>query len=225
MEGGSQTATVLDSNGDTVATQTLTEVETLIGSAGNDTFALTSASGMVSLNGGAGTNTLDLSELDVGISVDAGTGIAAAAYTIPYVEFANVENFTVFKSSIGSFTLNGSAGDETLVVGQGTTYLSFDGGEGADTLDFSGIQNGHHVDASLEVIRVYDAQDGDFCEVDATDIDTLIGSSGNDVFAHIPGIAFLGGAGNDTYEAGEGNDIFNGGRRQRHGDIRRQRGS
>jgi hypothetical protein len=121
-------------------------------------------------------------------------------------------------------TLNGGAGDDSLRGGQGNDTLNgdggndtlrgtggadtFSGGDGTDTVTYSGRTTG--ITASMDGV----ANDGDPGENDnvQSDVENLVGTSGNDTLTGSDGANTLeGGPGNDTLDGGAGDDTLIGG--------------
>jgi Ca2+-binding RTX toxin-like protein len=130
--------------------------------------------------------------------------------------------------------INGEKGNDSVTGGQGNDTIMGDGGN--DSLNGSGgrdlinggiggdaIYGGAQIDsvdynqrtANLTVGIGTIADDGEAGEGDniATDIEVVIGGSGNDFLRTSSGksVTLIGNAGNDTLEGGSGADVFNGG--------------
>ena len=211
---------------------TLTAVESLIGSAFDDTLTgddaantLTGGAGADSLDGGGGSDTAAYDESGAAVSVSlvdgSGTGGDAEGDTLTAVENLVGSDF--------DDTLLGGAGDNSLTGGLGADSL--DGGGGSDTAVFrdglvtvnlaagtaeggdaegdslTGIEN---IVAQGEAGVVTDAGnvligDGGDNRLESTSSanDTLDGAGGND--------RLVGGAGDDLQIGGAGNDVLVGG--------------
>jgi Ca2+-binding RTX toxin-like protein len=115
----------------------------------------------------------------------------------------------------GNDTITGGAGDDTLYGGNGDD--TFDegnatsgadtiyGGAGTDTADYNART------AALTVTLNTTADDGEASEGDnvRSDVENLIGGSGNDTFTGSSSANNLDGrAGDDTLNGGAGNDVF-----------------
>ncbi|MBV8574308.1 MAG: proprotein convertase P-domain-containing protein, partial [Acetobacteraceae bacterium] len=111
-------------NGGAAAHDTLTNIQTVIGSKFDDTV---SAWGGITLDGGAGTNTLDYTGAPNAVTVNFAAGTAQVG--------------TLAQDTISNFQrVIGSSGNDDFVDGAGLTYV--DGGGGYNTLDFSLDPNG-----------------------------------------------------------------------------------
>ncbi|MDW8263133.1 MAG: hypothetical protein RMJ35_11460 [Phycisphaerales bacterium] len=116
----------------------------------------------------------------------------------------------------GNDTLRGQGGNDNLFGGDGRDLLNGGigsdnmlGGGGRDTVDYN------QRTANLVIGLGTAADDGEAGEADnvRTDIETVIGGSGNDRISTNSGrpVAFFGGPGNDTLIGGSGDDFFDGG--------------
>ena len=133
-------------------------------------------------------------------------------------------NDTLISGAFGTVTLLGSAGNDTLLGGGSDDYLDggtggdlMKGGGGSDTLDYSSRT------AAISAGPGTQADDGEAGEGDniATDIETILGSSGSDsikgtgaanlLVGNDGNDTLLGFGGNDTLVGGEGNDFLDGG--------------
>ncbi|MET4694551.1 beta strand repeat-containing protein [Endozoicomonas lisbonensis] len=184
--------TVEDGSG---ATDTLKNIEKIIGSAGSDT--------------------IDYSTLTSGVTASLESGnaeftVASQTYTD---QFSSIENIT---GSEQSDTLTGSDSDNTLLGGDGDDTLIarrgsdiFNGGDGNDdTLDFSNSDFAITADLSTGV--------GSDTSGDADDqilnIENLVGSSKGDTLTGDNEVNDLqGGGGNDSLSGGAGADTLDGG--------------
>lgn len=158
-------------------------VENIIGGTGNDT--LTGSDQVNVISGGAGNDVI--------------TGVSNA--TCPVA---------------GGDVLNGDAGNDTLAMGVAANCgVIVNGGAGTDIADF-GVRT-----AALTITLDALANDGDAAafsgagekaKVSSTDIEIVLGGTGNDTITAGANDAQLhGGAGNDTLNGGVGNDTFVGG--------------
>ncbi|MGB7160179.1 MAG: calcium-binding protein, partial [Tepidisphaeraceae bacterium] len=98
----------------------------------------------------------------------------------------------------GNNFLYGDGGDDTLVSGLGNDFLL--GGTGRDTADFTARTANLVIDQNDAANA--DGQAGENDHV-SSDIERVLGGSGND--------RFIGNAGNNTYFGGGGNDSMDGG--------------
>ncbi|HEX4734664.1 MAG TPA: hypothetical protein VH247_09645 [Thermoleophilaceae bacterium] len=107
---------------------------------------------------------------------------------------------------LGNDTITGGPGDDVLSGGGGSDSLS--GKDGRDTADYSDRS------APVSVSLNGTADDGEAGENDnvASDVEVLVGGSGDDQLAGNDGDnALLGNAGNDILGGGGGNDQLDGG--------------
>lgn len=139
----------------------------------------------VILQGGAGDDTLDASAFG---------GRAAL--------FGNGGN-DILKSGAGDDILSGGAGDDVIVMHSGgpLEHDLIGGGDGRDTLDFSGFSSGVAADLGVTGSQVVIAGVLTM-ELPLTDVEILIGGSGGD--------NLRGNAADNTITGGRGNDIING---------------
>jgi|GEM_PF-4462385 len=219
-------------------TDTLQNIENLIGSSGNDTIvgnalnnSLSGGAGNDSLSGGAGNDTLEggvgSDTLDGGEGVDTvsyqfwnvgsiyanlSTGVAGFAFTSTTDTLRNIENL------IGSSdydTIIGNALDNDLSGGAGNDSLSggagndtLDGGDGSDTLD-----GGDGVDTVS-----YQFWNGSINANLSTGVVSFTDSTTRDTLRNMENL--IGSSGNDTIvgnalnnalSGGAGNDSLSGG--------------
>lgn len=115
-------------------------------------------------------------------------------------------NDTIFGDG-GNDSINGSGGKDLMNGGIGGDAIY--GGAQIDTVDYN--QRTANITVGIGTV----ADDGEAGEGDnvATDIEVVIGGSGNDYLKTTSGksVTLIGNAGNDTLEGGSGNDVFNGG--------------
>ncbi|QNM95693.1 calcium-binding protein [Chitinimonas koreensis] len=206
-------------------TDTLSNIENLLGGSGND--ALTGNAQANRLDGGAGSDTLaggagnDVYVVDnAGDSVVEGSGAGEADTVIARVSghtlAANVENLVLDGVQVGNGnalanlltgdggnnSLNGGDADDTLIGGLGNDVL--DGGNGSgDTVSYAGSTAG--ITANLAVTGT---QNTGGAGVDKLlNVEHLIGGSGNDALAgNALDNRLEGGLGNDTLLGGAGSD-------------------
>jgi Ca2+-binding RTX toxin-like protein len=102
--------------------------------------------------------------------------------------------FTLTVDTVEAFEVNGNGGDDSFTVkdltGTDVELVTFNGGEGNDTLDAS--------ETNVKVIA--DGGAGDDLLIGGAGDDILIGGAGSDIL--------IGGGGNDTLIAGEGSTAF-----------------
>jgi Ca2+-binding RTX toxin-like protein len=115
-------------------------------------------------------------------------------------------NDTIFGDG-GNDSLNGSGGRDLINGGIGGDSIY--GGAQIDSVDYN------QRTANITVGIGTASDDGEVNEHDnvATDIEVVIGGSGNDYLKTTSGksCTLIGNAGNDTLEGGSGADVFNGG--------------
>ena len=183
------------------ATDTLVNIENVLGGAGNDTIVANDAMGTV--NGEGGVNWLNLSQLGHGVTINLGQSTLVESGVSGTKGVFNIEGVTgtsygdtFIGGGAGVETFLGGSGDDTFVVGTGGVE-SIVGGSGVNFLDFSQITTG--LTASLSaagggtwVINgetvVYNAIDGLIAPDYASTFtgngadDSLLGGSANDTF-------------------------------------------
>lgn len=226
-------ATNVNTGGD-AAGDTLTSIETIIGSAYNDSITgdanantLYGAVGNDTLNGGdgndwlqgeAGSDTIDggngtdivsysdsTAAVTINLATNSHSGGSAAGDSI-----TNVEN--VYGSSYGD-QLNGNSGVNTLYGMDGNDWLygnagadTLDGGNGTDGVGYSNSTSAVTVNLATNVNTGGDAQ-GD----SLVSIETVIGSGYNDsITGDANANTLYGAGGNDTLSGGNGSDWLQG---------------
>ena len=159
---------------------TATDFETVLGSAGNDTITgssganlLDGADGSDTLLGGAGNDTL--------LGGNGSDSLLGGS---------------------GADSIEAGAGNDTVVGGSGVDTLV--GGSGDDTLDYSA---GGAINVNLDTGVV--TNDGFGSAEVATDFETMIGGAGNDTVLGSSNDEYFNlGAGDDSLNAGAGNDTI-----------------
>lgn len=173
---------ILNASGVAVKTDTLFNVEEIIGSSGADSFIGTVAQEIFS--GGIGNDTLDGQDGNDSLSGDQGADSLLGG--------------------AGSDTLNGGVGDDILIGGQDNDTL--DGGDGNDTASYAAANGAVVVDLLQGSASGADGIDT------LLNIESVIGSNFNDLLIGSNSANRLeGGAGNDTFIGNLGNDTFDGG--------------
>lgn len=134
-------------------TDTLLEIENLIGSAFDDMLIGDSADNVIVgglgndiMSGGTGTDLLDYAGAISGITVDLSNAAQQDTFG------AGLDTISGFENLIGSAfndTLTGDANDNIITGGAGDDVLS--GGAGSDTVDYSGAGSRVRVDLSTAV--------------------------------------------------------------------------
>ncbi|WP_067584009.1 beta strand repeat-containing protein [Endozoicomonas ascidiicola] len=191
----------------TVGSDTIRNIENIIGTSGDDTFSGNSQNNH--FDGGTGGNdTVHFNRTEITSGVTANLSDNVASYTFDgdatTDTFENIDNLTgsIYQDTLtgdgssntltgnaGNDTLNGEAGDDTLNGDAGDDSLY--GGAGVDTLN-GGADN--------DVL--YGEDDNDILNGDAGN-DTLYGGEGDDTLT--------GGEGDDTFYGGNGTNTLNGG--------------
>ncbi|MBD0416869.1 calcium-binding protein [Oryzicola mucosus] len=195
---------------DLAAVSAITNVERLVGSAGNDTVLVSNAvlAGITSVDLGAGTDIFvvrDSFTLKAGMNVAAirtSNTAANVAINITGNEFGQTITGNAMANTLrgegGNDVLNGGGGADLIRAGDGndTAY----GGEGDDTLEgWAGDD------------KLYGGSGNDVFYGN-TGNDLIQGEDGNDViYAQENDDKVYGGSGSDTIYAGTGNDIVDGG--------------
>ncbi|MDR9760498.1 calcium-binding protein, partial [Rhizobium redzepovicii] len=156
----------------------------LDGAGGND--ILIGSGGADQLIGGSGTDTASYVNAGVAVTVNLKTGVHtgdAAGDTFSGIEVLSGSNF-----------------DDTF-IGNGTT-ITFDGGAGTDTIDYSASTA---VNVTLGAAGVTTAASGGDAEGNSlVNIERVVGSSFADTLASsTSGHALVGGAGDDIYLVGD----------------------
>lgn len=99
----------------------------LYGGAGNDTYILYAGSGRATISDTDGTNTFDFSSVPQDLTVDISTGRATT------------EGLTVNFNDVQ--IIRGGSGNNTYIMGDGSTPVTIIGGAGNDTLDLTNVLN------------------------------------------------------------------------------------
>jgi len=199
------------------------DVEKLLGGAGDDT--LTGSSANNDLVGNAGNDTLD-----GGFGADkleGGTGNNTASYASHGTTGVEVDLLSNSSDEGDTFTdiqnVTGSAGDDFLTGNNAGNALNgaggddvLDGGKGGDALiGGAGFDIADYSSRTAPVVVSTDnvANDGDKTgESDnvSSDVEGVVGGAGDDVISGTGNVAnfFDGGLGNDTLNGGPGNDFL-----------------
>ena len=181
-----------------------------MGGDGNDTI---DGGWALTLDGGAGNDTVtfDLEGGSGGIVWISETGQAINTNGAPetILNFENVvaseNNDTIYGtyeemrsivSTACSDTIYARGGDDIIQVGLGN-YL-IDGGDGADTIDFSSINLDAHIDVLTGLVSKSDTSSDILIN-----IENIIGAQGDDVI--------IGDASNNWLSGAEGDDLIDGG--------------
>ncbi|MEZ5099791.1 MAG: calcium-binding protein [Thermoleophilia bacterium] len=198
----------------------ITEVENVRGGSANDVIvgdngpnALDGGPGADVLDGGGDVDVVDYSLRTTPVTVDlADPGADGGAEDGAGDQLASIEGANggaandVLRAGAGTNALSGGPGDDLLDGGAGADLLV--GGDGVDTVDYSARVN--PVTADLDGA----ADDGEAGEGDRieTDVEVIVGGSGNDSLTGNNGAnALYGGPGNDQLAGGFGADLTSGG--------------
>lgn len=191
---------------DTLRSTSSNGINFISGQDGDDTMynvMLFGAGYADSFSGGAGTDTVSYVNQSgsVAVSIDGAANDGAANEQDNVL--TDVEN--VVGAPYGSDALTGSSGVNTLSGGGGNDVL--DGRTGADSLvGGNGVDIAKYSDRTspVQLSNNGTANDGETGEGDniATDIETLVGGSANDLITGSSGTSYLvGGLGNDTFQS------------------------
>ncbi len=230
------TAVVATLNGSTsitvtvnsVAEDSIKNIENLIGGSGNDSLtgdshnnkldggagddSLKGANGTDTLNGGEGTDTADYSDSETSVVVTL-IGSTAATVTVNNVAEDSIKNIENLIGGSGNDSLTGDVEDNKLDGGAGKDNLK--GAEGVDALDGGdGNDSADYSDKTTAVVATLNGSTSATVSINGVAEDTIknienpIGGSGNDSFTG-DGLSntFVGGAGKDTLNGGNGVDI------------------
>jgi Ca2+-binding RTX toxin-like protein len=115
---------------------TYSNVENVIGTAGDDVFAAGGAGPSETLDGGPGTNTLNLSGASAAVTVNLVTGKVTGAQTLTISRFQDV-----IGSSVGGNTLIAGPGDEVLDGGTG----------GGNRVQFSALDSHNNAGETIDL--------------------------------------------------------------------------
>ena len=216
-----------------LSTDTLTNVEKVIGSrfddrlsgdsgnnvldggSGND--VLTGGAGADDLNGGSGFDTANYDTSVSGVTINRVTGVNTGdalgdkfSYIERFVLTNSADNFTGDSTSEtvegggGNDVLNGGAGADVLIGGAGADQLI--GGLGLDTASYSTASAGVTINRATGV-NAGDALGDTFSSIENFELsrfgDTFVGNAENETIN--------GGAGDDNIDGGDGNDVLIGG--------------
>jgi len=178
--------------------------DSLSGGAGDD--VLNGGAGADTMVGGDGTDTYYVDNVDDVVSEtnSAATGGADLVNTeIDYTLGANVETLRIFVSGAVNGTGNGL--NNVLFAGAGNNIL--DGGTGTDTVSYTYAASGVNVSLATTASQLTGGSGSDTL----LSIESLIGSNYNDVLTGNSGNnALTGGLGADSLSGGDGADTLNG---------------
>jgi len=183
-----------------IGTDSLYNIEVVLGGAGNDTFIGSSAN--ETLDGGAGTDTLDYSFQASAVLVDlldgsaAGGGVGTDILSNFEIVVGSTQNDTLIANDSGN-SLYGGSGNDTLVGGAGNDVL--DGGAGTDVLSYQS-----HTDNLTIVLKgstIGTATGASIGTDSLYNFEVVLAGSGNDtVIGSSLSETLDGGAGTDTLD-------------------------
>ena len=202
IETGSGNDTITGSNGGD-------RIET---GAGDDRFIIDDGHGNDNFNAGSGGeiagDLLDASGLSANATINinnAGSGTLSTNGGT--VTFSNVE---IIETGGGDDQIDGSSGDDIIIANAGDDTFSIDDGFGDDSFDggVSGQTNGDTIDASAVnaavTVNLTDTETGTLTAngdtLSFTEVENIVTGSGNDTIT--------GSDGNDSIDAGRGDDTF-----------------
>ncbi len=218
--------------------------DTLFGGAGNDSLfggnnndLLEGGTGADTLTGGSGNDTASYASSSAAVIVSLATNTGAGGDAQGDV-LSSIENLigsgfddiltgntasNALTGGDGNDVLSGGDGSDSLFGGQGNDTLTggtgndvIDGGTGIDTASYTASSSAVNVNLATGT-----GSGGDAAGDTLTDVENLIGSSGNDTLTGNTAANVLsgglgtdqifGGDGNDTLIGGGGGDLLNGG--------------
>ncbi|MDX0692912.1 hemolysin type calcium-binding protein [Sinorhizobium medicae] len=187
------------------AEDTVRNIENIIGGSGNDQFTGDAAAntfrgglGADVLDGGAGSDTADYSDRTSSLVVTLAGASPATVFVGGVAEdtLRNIENIT------------GGSGNDVF-VGDGLQNV-FDGGQGTDTVDYSGSAKG--IGVTLNGANDAKVFVGNAAEDTLRNVENIIGSAFADVITGDSlANVLLGGGGGDILKGGAGQDAIDGG--------------
>jgi Ca2+-binding RTX toxin-like protein len=200
-----RTEPIFLSGGVTIGSETdsLGNIERFISGSGEDTLNILSA--ITYVDGGGGDDTINYEVF--------------RGAPNPTAHGGDGNDTIVMEASDQTAHYFGDAGDDTFKVNNDSTAHDFNGGDGIDTVDYSGYSGG-----SLPVMVSFDnvTNDGAPAELQNpnharspdnvhSDIEKIIGTDGNDtLIGSNNDETLIGGAGSDSIDGGEGDDLIEG---------------
>ena len=168
-------------------TDTITNVENVIGGTGNDTITGTSAVNV--LNGGDGNDSITSGDGDDSVSGGDGNDV-----------------FRVSGSTSGHDYVDGGAGSDTITATANSTWITLRSVANVETIT-SGGYTGVYIGGSDDGNEALD-----FTSVTLSGITAIDGGGGNDsIIGSSTANTIWGSEGNDTLDGGSGNDSLTGG--------------
>ena len=212
---------------------TLSGIESVVGSANND--QLTGDAGSNRLEGGGGTDTLigaggndvidggaglsdtvDYSAALNSVNIDLEAGQASQDGYLARDTVVNVENVIgsdsddIIAGNAQANRLEGRAGDDAIRATAGTDTV--DGGDGSDTLDYSGLTGATDVTVTLNGASAVTVTVGGAEKDSVLNIENLVGSTGDDALGgDLFDNRLEGLEGADRFIASGGSDEMHGG--------------
>ena len=177
---------------------TLKNIEAFYGSSYDDHFIMgDDYKNVSSLQAGAGIDTIDFSQVSFGVDASDPQSYGAE------VVVGSSYNDTL-RGSTQNVTLFGGAGDDLIYASSGSEYI--DGGEGRDTVVYSGTAN-MNINLATGILSGGNTSGDTLVSIEGITTgsgkDTIIGNDEDNYFD--------GGAGNDSLDGGAGNDTLIGG--------------
>jgi Ca2+-binding RTX toxin-like protein len=164
--------------------------DTMIGGEGNDTLEWDDGDGSDLMSGGEG---IDVIEVE-GSLAEGDEFVLSQDGTTAIFDRVNLGQFTLTVDTSEEFEVAGEGGDDSFIVNDlsatDVELVSFDGGDGNDTLDAS------HTNVPI----IADGGAGDDLLIGSTQDDQLLGGDGNDTL--------IGNGGNDVLIGGAGDDLL-----------------
>jgi len=203
--------------GAAIGTDTLLDIENLVGGAGDDILTgnaysnlLEGGAGNDTLDGGWGTDTVSFSGAledivvvltDPSSEPDGIAGGSATGADIGMDTLRNIENIT---GGAGDDSITGNSLDNILDGGAGDDLL--DGGKGTDTATYAEARSSITVDLGAGT-----AVGSDFGSDTLVNIENVTGGNGADrMTGDAADNVLIGGDGNDLIDGGDGNDEIHG---------------
>ncbi len=210
-------------------TDSLSNVENIIGTAFNDTLigdgnnnVFEGGAGADTMNGGGGNDTLSYAGSNAGIDMSlvigaVNTGGHAAGDVLIGSGFANINGSSyddTLRGNASANSLSGGDGNDVLIGGAGNDVL--DGGLGLDTASYVGstavtvnLTSSGYRGVTQGVVYNGAGGAGDAIGDSYSNVENVIGSSFNDAIVGTVGNNVIdGGAGNDQIWADSGNDTI-----------------
>lgn len=183
-------------------TDTIANVEHVIGGSGNDTITGTSVSN--SLNGGDGNDSITGGDGDDSLSGGDGGDVFRVSGTTSgadYIDGGGGSDTITATANNTTIGLHSVANVETITSGGYSGVYVAGTNEGNESFDFTNV--------TLTGILAIDGNAGNDSIIGSTGADTIWGSEGNDTLLGGDGNdSITGGADDDSMAGGDGNDVF-----------------